>query len=201
MIILRCMKKHGFQPAPAGSQTRRAGAERAAQKNAFPFAFQNAAQLRELCQRNGLSVAALMMKNELQVHSQAALHDYFAYVWAIMQQAVHRGLHTEGLLPGSYQVPRRACSLYKLLAMKPSANDFLTNLNWVNAFAIAVSEENAAGGRVVTAPTNGAAVSSLRSSVGTISLSVSWITHRLSAFPHRWRHRATVQTKRVYFRF
>ncbi|MGV4242177.1 L-serine ammonia-lyase [Citrobacter freundii] len=130
--------------------------ERAAQKNAFPFAFQNAAQLQELCQRNGLSVAALMMKNELQVHSQAALHDYFAYVWAIMQQAVHRGLHTEGLLPGSYQVPRRACSLYKLLAMKPSANDFLTNLNWVNAFAIAVSEENAAGGRVVTAPTNGA---------------------------------------------
>ncbi|MBW9351527.1 L-serine ammonia-lyase [Citrobacter sp. EC_71] len=140
-------------------QVRKPGAstpETAAQENVSPFAFQHAAQLQDLCQRNGLSVAALMMKNELQVHSQVALHDYFAHVWVIMQQAVHRGLHTEGLLPGPYQVPRRACALHKSLVMRPSANDFLTNLNWVNAFAIAVSEENAAGGRVVTAPTNGA---------------------------------------------
>lgn len=86
-----------------------------------------------------------MMKNELQMHSQAALHDYFARIWAVMQQAVQRGLHTEGLLHGAYQVPRRACSLHKSLATRPSANDFLTNINWVNAFAIAVSEENAAG--------------------------------------------------------
>ncbi|EJB8470440.1 L-serine ammonia-lyase [Citrobacter freundii] len=122
----------------------------------LPFAFHNAAQLLERCQRNGLSIAALMMKNELRVHSQAALQEYLTQIWAVMKQAVHRGLHTEGLLPGPYQVPRRACALHKLLAMKPSANDFLTNLNWVNAFAIAVSEENAAGGMVVTAPTNGA---------------------------------------------
>lgn len=125
-------------------------------KTVFPFAFHNAAQLAELCQRNGLSVAALMMKNELRVHSQAALQEYLTHIWAVMQQTIHRGLHTEGLLPGPFQVPRRACALHKSLAMRPAANDFLTNLNWVNAFAIAVSEENAAGGIVVTAPTNGA---------------------------------------------
>ncbi|WP_213133866.1 L-serine ammonia-lyase [Citrobacter sp. FP75] len=123
---------------------------------AFPFAFRNAEQLQTLCQHNGLSVAALMMKNELRVHSQTALQEHFTQIWAAMKQAVHRGLHTEGLLPGPYQVPRRACALHKSLAMKPTANDFLTHLNWVNAFAIAVSEENAAGGMVVTAPTNGA---------------------------------------------
>lgn len=87
-----------FSTGAGGSQTRRVGARENRAKNAFPFAFQNAAQLQALCQRNGLSVAALMMKNELQMHSQAALHDYFAHVWAIMQRAVHRGLHTEGLL-------------------------------------------------------------------------------------------------------
>ncbi|HCB3586704.1 L-serine ammonia-lyase [Citrobacter koseri] len=139
------VRKYGESAPVATDQTR-----------ASPFAFRNAAQLQALCQRNGLSVAALMMKNELNSHSQPSLQHYLTQVWEVMKQAVHRGLHTEGLLPGPYQIPRRACALHKSLCMKPSAADFLTTLNWVNVFAIAVSEENAAGGQIVTAPTNGA---------------------------------------------
>ena len=129
---------------------------KSARVNVFPFAFQNATQLQELCQRNGLSVAALMMKNELHCQTSAFLHDDFNKKWEVMKDAVCRGMHTEGLLPGPYQVNRRACALYKSLQAKGFTNDFLTAINWVNTFAIAVSEENAAGGRVVTAPTNGA---------------------------------------------
>ncbi|EEP7064077.1 L-serine ammonia-lyase [Salmonella enterica] len=121
-----------------------------------PFEFSHAAQLLALCRRNGLSVAALMMKNELCRHSPQTLQNYLAQIWDVMQQAVYRGLHTEGVLPGPYQVPRRACALHKTLQANRSASDFLTALNWVNAFAIAVSEENASGGQIVTAPTNGA---------------------------------------------
>lgn len=122
----------------------------------YPYEFQNAKELLMLCQQNGLSVAALMMKNELQFHAATFLHENFNTKWLVMKDAIHRGMHTEGLLPGPYKVPRRACALYKSLQAKGYTNDFLTALNWVNTFAIAVSEENAAGGRVVTAPTNGA---------------------------------------------
>lgn len=121
-----------------------------------PFEFQNANELLILCQQNGLSVAALMMKNELHCQTSGFLHDDFNKKWEVMKDAVYRGMHTEGLLPGPYQVNRRACALYKSLQAKGFTNDFLTAINWVNTFAIAVSEENAAGGRVVTAPTNGA---------------------------------------------
>ncbi|KOJ99061.1 hypothetical protein AEV76_24470, partial [Salmonella enterica subsp. enterica serovar Schwarzengrund] len=78
-------------------------------------------------------------------HSPQTLQNYLAQIWNVMQQAVYRGLHTEGVLPGPYQVPRRACALHKTLQANRSASDFLTALNWVNAFAIAVSEENASG--------------------------------------------------------
>lgn len=122
----------------------------------IPYQFDNADRLLKLCQQNGLSIAALMMKNEIARDPACLLHNEFAKKWAVMKEAVHRGLHTEGLLPGPFKVPRRACALHKSLQMKGSAHDFLTTLSWVNAFAIAVSEENAAGEVIVTAPTNGA---------------------------------------------
>lgn len=89
-----------------------------------PFEFSHAAQLLALCRRNGLSVAALMMKNELCRHSPQTLQNYLAQIWDVMQQAVYRGLHTEGVLPGPYQVPRRACALHKTLQANRSASDF-----------------------------------------------------------------------------
>lgn len=121
-----------------------------------PFTFEHAGQLQKLCERYGLSIAAMMMKNELCRHSRDDLQAYLQQIWAVMTRAIARGLHTEGLLPGPYRVPRRACALYKTLAAKPDANDFLSQLSWVNAYAMAVSEENAAGGQIVAAPTNGA---------------------------------------------
>ncbi|MCS2168402.1 L-serine ammonia-lyase [Scandinavium manionii] len=140
-------------------QTRKAGEAKdhsATLATLSPFEFQNACELSLQCQRNGLSVAALMMKNELATRSALSVQEDLNRKWAVMKEAVQRGLNTEGLLPGPWQVPRRACALHKLLLVKGEANDFLTALNWVNVFAIAVSEENAAGGVVVTAPTNGA---------------------------------------------
>lgn len=120
-----------------------------------PFEFSSANELSNLCRNTGLSIAALMMKNELHIHTRSHIENDLNRLWSTMSQAIERGLHTEGLLPGPYKIPRRACALHKSLLMKPH-NDFITTLNWVNAFALAVSEENAAGGQIVTAPTNGA---------------------------------------------
>lgn len=126
------------------------------QRILLPFEFDSADCLIRMCRQNGFSIAALVMKNELSIHSKTELQNYIEQIWAVMKQSVHRGLYTEGVLPGPYRVPRRACALRKTLFMQEKQHDFLTMLGWVNAFAIAVSEENAAGGRIVTAPTNGA---------------------------------------------
>lgn len=95
----------------------------------IPYQFDNADRLLKLCQQNGLSIAALMMKNEIARDPACLLHNEFAKKWAVMKEAVHRGLHTEGLLPGPFKVPRRACALHKSLQMKGSAHDFLTTLS------------------------------------------------------------------------
>src|SRR6185437_1533709 len=78
-------------------------------------------------------------------------------IWAVMQQCVQSGWTNEGTLPGGLKVPRRAPELYRRLCEEQFSTDPLRVMDWVNLFALAVNEENAAGGRVVTAPTNGAA--------------------------------------------
>lgn len=120
----------------------------------YPFA--TAAQLLQHCDDNSLSVSSIVLKNELQHHTHEEIINYFSLVGQTMLDCIKRGMNTEGLLPGTLKVSRRANALYRQLLTSKSNNDPMIIIDWVNMFALAVSEENAAGGRVVTAPTNGA---------------------------------------------
>lgn len=122
-----------------------------------PYAFNSAREMLEHCQHTGLSLSGMMMQNELALHSKTDIEHYFADIWQTMRACIDRGLNTEGVLPGPLRVPRRAAALRRLLVSSGKAsNDPMVVIDWVNMFALAVNEENAAGGRVVTAPTNGA---------------------------------------------
>lgn len=122
-----------------------------------PWAFNSATQLLEYCKESGLSISGLVMQNELALHSRQEIEEYFAHVWATMRACIDRGMNTEGVLPGPLRVPRRASALRRMLVSSDKlSNDPMNVVDWVNMFALAVNEENAAGGRVVTAPTNGA---------------------------------------------
>lgn len=121
----------------------------------YPYA--SAEELLKHCKETGLSISSLMMKNELDLHTQAEINAYFADVYKTMQECIEHGLNTEGVLPGPLRVPRRAAALNRLLTSSNSlSNDPMKVVDLINMFALAVNEENAAGGRVVTAPTNGA---------------------------------------------
>ncbi|QTF07652.1 L-serine ammonia-lyase [Brenneria izadpanahii] len=122
-----------------------------------PYPFFSAQKLLRHCHDNCLSVSAIVMKNEIAIHGREAIEHYFAEVWQTMQNGIHRGMNTEGVLPGPMRVPRRASALHRLLFINDRfSSDPMDAMDWVNMFAMAVAEENAAGGRVVTAPTNGA---------------------------------------------
>ncbi|MFB4359645.1 L-serine ammonia-lyase [Pantoea sp. BS_8] len=122
-----------------------------------PWPFHSAKELLAHCRETGLSLSGLVMKNELALHSREEINAYFATIWQTMQACIDRGLNTEGVLPGPLRVPRRAASLRRLLISSAKhSNDPMVVIDWINMFALAVNEENAAGGRVVTAPTNGA---------------------------------------------
>lgn len=122
-----------------------------------PWPFHSAKDLLAHCRETGLSLSGLVMKNELALHSREEINQYFATIWQTMQACIDRGLNTEGVLPGPLRVPRRAASLRRLLISSAKhSNDPMVVIDWINMYALAVNEENAAGGRVVTAPTNGA---------------------------------------------
>lgn len=122
-----------------------------------PFPFENASQLLELCQQHELNIAEILIQNELACRTAGELKTHIHNIWAVTQDAVRRGLSNETVLPGPLRIPRRAPSLHRiLLSQQVQKNDPLTAMDWLNLYALAVSEENAAGGRVVTAPTNGA---------------------------------------------
>ncbi|QBM25158.1 L-serine ammonia-lyase [Citrobacter arsenatis] len=122
-----------------------------------PYNFHSASELLKLCERNGLSVSGLMMQNELAMRSKAEIDAGFAAIWGVMHAGIERGMNTEGVLPGPLNVPRRAVALRRLLVSSDNlSSDPMNVIDWINMFALAVSEENAAGCRVVTAPTNGA---------------------------------------------
>ena len=125
----------------------------------LPFPFHSGAELLALCQREQLSIAALMRRNERHWRSDAQIDAGLAAIWQVMQDCVVRGCRTDGTLPGGFHVKRRAAALHRALCANPeqALRDPLQVLDWVNLYALAVNEENAAGGRVVTAPTNGAA--------------------------------------------
>ncbi len=125
----------------------------------LPYPFKTGDELLALTQRHGISIAELMRRNERHWRSEAEIDAGLLKVWAVMQACVARGCRTEGTLPGGFKVKRRAAQLHRDLTANPEAalRDPLQVMDWVNLYALAVNEENAAGGRVVTAPTNGAA--------------------------------------------
>lgn len=122
-----------------------------------PYPYKNAADILQHCKEQGLPISTLVWRNELALHKKEDIEAYLANIWQTMEACIERGLHTEGLLPGPLKVTRRASSLRRTLeATGQLSNDPMQIIDWVNLFALAVNEENAAGGRVVTAPTNGA---------------------------------------------
>lgn len=124
-----------------------------------PYAFHSGDELLALCQENSLRVSDLMLANEAAFRPEAQTRAGLLRIWQVMQDCVQAGCQTEGIMPGGLKVRRRAADLYRKLASQPEAalRDPLTIMDWVNLYALAVNEENAGGGRVVTAPTNGAA--------------------------------------------
>jgi L-serine dehydratase len=121
--------------------------------------FHSGAELLALATSEHCSIAELMRRNERHWRSDAEIDAGLLKIWAVMQACVVRGCATDGVLPGGFKVRRRAADLHRQLCANPEAalRDPLQVLDWVNLYALAVNEENAAGGRVVTAPTNGAA--------------------------------------------
>jgi len=120
--------------------------------------FTSSAELLAQCRAHGLSISALMLENEKALQSEAQVRAGVLEIWRAMEASVKRGCERDGILPGGLRVPRRAAAMSRRLSSQPlSSVDPLTAIDWVNLWALAVNEENAAGGRVVTAPTNGAA--------------------------------------------
>src|SRR5690606_17791543 len=125
----------------------------------LPYPFSSGDELLAQCQMHGLTIAQVMFANEQAWRTPAEIHASLRELWSAMQSCVQRGIREGGTLPGGLHVTRRAPLLHAELVSRPddAQADPLTTLDWVNLFALAVNEENAAGGRVVTAPTNGAA--------------------------------------------
>lgn len=124
----------------------------------IPYDFTSAAGLVKRCEENGLRVSELVMRRENQFRPEAETRAALLNIWQVMQDCVSAGCTSEQfILPGGLKVPRRAPKLFRELTEQGSTGDPLEATDWVNLFALAVNEENAAGGRMVTAPTNGAA--------------------------------------------
>jgi L-serine dehydratase len=125
----------------------------------LPLPFHSGEQLLQRCRETGLTIAGVMRVNERHWRPDAEIDAGLLRIWRVMQDCVERGCRTDGTLPGGFKVKRRAKALRAALTAEPeqALRDPLQVLDWVNLYALAVNEENAAGGRVVTAPTNGAA--------------------------------------------
>jgi L-serine dehydratase len=126
----------------------------------LPYDFSSAAELLALCKQHNLRVSQLMLANECAWRSETEIRSGVLKLWQAMRDCVDNGLKHEGILPGGLNVKRRAAKLHRSLQElgKPNViGSTLSGMEWVNLFALAVNEENAAGGRMVTAPTNGAA--------------------------------------------
>jgi L-serine dehydratase len=133
------------------------GATSASAALAVPHPFTTAAELLAACGRLGWSISTLVLENEKYLRPESEVRSQILRRIAVMRACVQRGCEREGVLPGGLKVRRRAAALYRKLRTEAGSNDPLQAMDWVNLWALAVNEENAAGGRVVTAPTNGAA--------------------------------------------
>lgn len=117
----------------------------------LPYPFDTAAELLQHCKKHHKNISEIVYANELHWRNKDQIRQHALKIWDTMQQSIARGCNTSGILPGGLKVPRRAAEMFKKLQGQPITT------TWLNVYAIAVNEENAAGGRVVTAPTNGAA--------------------------------------------
>jgi L-serine dehydratase len=154
----------GFIEKEAGSHSEKQAVQ-------LPFPIDTAANLLHWCRKTGLSIHEVVLENELVWRENAEIKKQLGKIWKVMRDCMFKGCHTEGVLPGGLQVSRRAAALNKKLlkgrayrdyigwvrAIKEGGKDFQYILDWVSCFALAVNEENASFGKVVTAPTNGAA--------------------------------------------
>jgi L-serine dehydratase len=122
-----------------------------------PNPFSSAAELLAVANGRALPIWRIILENECSLRPEHEVRQRLVDIWAVMNDCIERGLATEGILPGGLKVRRRAPRLLARLKARQNEIDPLAAMDWVNAFAMAVNEENAAGGRVVTAPTNGAA--------------------------------------------
>ena len=136
-----------------------AGADRIVEdRTALPLPFTKGEELLALCAEHGLSISQIMLQNERVWHTDNDINTGLLHIWEVMQECVSRGCRTEGVLPGGLKVKRRAARLHRQLCSEQELHRVpLGTMDWVNLYALAVNEENAAGSRVVTAPTNGAA--------------------------------------------
>ena len=127
-------------------------------KTPVKYPFSSGAELLALCKQHGISISTLMLENEKSWRSEQEIRDGLLRIWRTMEACVKRGCEKEGILPGGLKVKRRAPAIFRKLKTElGTTNDPLHVMDWVDLYALAVNEENAAGGRVVTAPTNGAA--------------------------------------------
>jgi L-serine dehydratase len=125
-------------------------------QGSFPYPFQSGAELLSIGEREDLPIHLIVLSNEMTWRSTAKIREGIRRIWGVMSECIRRGLETHGELPGGLHVQRRAAKLGLALRAK-GREDELGAIDWLNVWAMAVNEENAAGGRVVTAPTNGAA--------------------------------------------
>lgn len=123
----------------------------------IPFPYRTADDLLALCKKTGYSIAKIALENEKVWRSETEIRTGLKHIWQVMQECIENGIKTEGILPGALRVLRRAPGMYRKLSNETQNLDPLSGMDWVMLYALAVNEENAAGGRVVTAPTNGAA--------------------------------------------
>ena len=125
----------------------------------IPYPFTTAEELLAQCREHGLSIPALMLANETAWRTEAEVREQLLLLWDVMDACISRGCNTEGIMPGGLKVKRRAAQLHRQLKRQGDSlgDESLNTMDWVTLYALAVNEENAAGGRIVTAPTNGAA--------------------------------------------
>ncbi|MFI5711233.1 L-serine ammonia-lyase [Kribbella sp. NPDC051620] len=155
-----CLRERTYYSVGGGfvvDENAAAGDRIVADRTPLKYPFLSGNELLVRCQESGLPISEVMLANELAWRTEPEIREGLLHIWQVMQDCVEEGCETEGTLPGGLKVPRRAHALHAKLSSDKYSVDPLKVMDWVNLFALAVNEQNASGGRIVTAPTNGAA--------------------------------------------
>ena len=155
-----CLRERTYYSVGGGfvvDENAAAGDRIVADRTPLKYPFLSGVALLDRCRESGLPISEVMLANELAWRTEPEIREGLLHIWQVMQDCVDEGCETEGILPGGLKVPRRAHALHNKLSNDKWSVDPLKVMDWVNLFALAVNEQNASGGRIVTAPTNGAA--------------------------------------------